>query len=95
LKIIELLFGITITIAAIDISFGINFYQLYVDTKMEHATALLKSGLRANVVSERVGYMHPIKFNKMFQKHFGITPKKYQQANGVITSKRLMKLVVK
>jgi AraC-like DNA-binding protein len=68
-----------------------SFYQLYVDTKMEHAAMLLKSGLRANVVSDRVGYSHPIKFSKMFQKHFGIAPKKYQQANGITTSKRLKK----
>ncbi len=58
--------------------YGMPFFQLYMNKKMEHAAELLKNGITATVISEKIGYSHPIKFNKMFQKHFGITPKKYQ-----------------
>lgn len=58
--------------------YGKPFYQIYLDKKMEHAARLLEQGLPASAVSRRIGYSHPIKFNKMFQKYFGTTPKKYQ-----------------
>jgi AraC-like DNA-binding protein len=58
--------------------YGQPFYQLYVDKKMDYAALLLRKGLNASVISAQIGYSHPIKFNKMFQKRFGITPKKYQ-----------------
>lgn len=60
--------------------YGKTFYQYYLDKRMEYAAVLLKQGYKANDVSKRVGYgdKSSIKFNKMFQKHFGITPKKYQ-----------------
>jgi AraC-like DNA-binding protein len=61
-------------------AYGKPFYQLYMDKRMEHAAKLLKQGIKAVDVSRRIGYGEKscIKFNKMFQKHFGITPKKYQ-----------------
>ncbi len=58
--------------------YGKSFYQVYIDKKMEYAANLLSLGHTASYISDRIGYSHPIKFNKMFQKHFGITPKKYQ-----------------
>lgn len=58
--------------------FGKPFYQVYLEKKMEHAARLLKNGQTATYISNHLGYSHPIKFNKMFQKHFGVTPKKYQ-----------------
>lgn len=60
--------------------YGKPFYQLYMDKRMEHAAKLLKNGYKAVEVSKCIGYSDSscIKFNKMFQKHFGITPKKYQ-----------------
>lgn len=57
------------------------FYEFFLDKKMEHAAKLLRQGYTANKVSERIGYSHPIKFNKMFQKRHGVTPKKYQTIN--------------
>jgi AraC-like DNA-binding protein len=54
------------------------FYQLYMEKRMEYAAKLLKNGYGANKVSERLGYSQAIKFNKIFQKYYGITPKKYQ-----------------
>ncbi len=58
--------------------YGKSFYQVYLDKKMEHAATLLKKGYSASYISNRIGYSHPIKFSKMFQKHYGITPKKFQ-----------------
>jgi AraC-like DNA-binding protein len=60
--------------------YGGSFYQVYLDKKMEYAAQLLQKGYRATKVSAMVGYGEKscIKFNKMFQKHFGVTPKKYQ-----------------
>ncbi len=57
---------------------------------MELAAKLLKKGYKATEVAKMVGYgeKSDIKFNKMFQKHFGITPKKYQLANDVYVNKR-------
>ncbi|RDB08033.1 helix-turn-helix domain-containing protein [Runella aurantiaca] len=58
--------------------FGKPFYQVYMEHKMEYAASLLREGQTASTVSHRIGYAHPIKFNKMFQKVYGITPYKYQ-----------------
>ncbi len=55
-----------------------TFYQLYMEKRMEYAAKLLKKGYDANKVSGRLGYSQAIKFNKIFQKYYGITPKKYQ-----------------
>jgi AraC-like DNA-binding protein len=63
--------------------YGKSFYQVYMDKKMEYAAQLLRRGYRANKVSAMVGYGEKscIKFNKMFQKHFGMTPKRYQMTH--------------
>lgn len=60
--------------------YGKTFYQVYIQKRMEYAAQLLQKGYRANKVSAMVGYGEKscIKFNKMFQKHFGETPKRYQ-----------------
>ena len=57
-----------------------TLYQIYMEARMEKSAELLRRGYRANTVSKMVGYgeKSAIKFNKMFQKHFGITPKRYQ-----------------
>lgn len=60
--------------------YGASFFKLYMNRKMEYAGELLREGFRATEVSKKLGYggNSSIKFNKMFQKHFGVTPKKYQ-----------------
>lgn len=58
--------------------YGKPFYQLYMEKKMKYAAILLRKGYRANAVSKRIGYSQPIKFNMVFQKYMGMTPKKYQ-----------------
>jgi AraC-like DNA-binding protein len=57
---------------------GRPFYQIYMERKMDYAAKLLREGRTAQDTSTLIGYSHPIKFNKMFQKYFGLTPKKYQ-----------------
>lgn len=60
--------------------YGKTLYQMYMDKRMDKASSLLKSGYKAVEVARLVGYgvNSSIKFNKMFQKYFGTTPKKYQ-----------------
>jgi AraC-like DNA-binding protein len=58
--------------------YGKTFYQVYMYKKMKYAARLLQNGIKASQISKRLGYSQPIKFNKMFQKHYGMTPKKYQ-----------------
>lgn len=64
-------------------NYGKTFYQLHMEFKMKHAAKLMLQGYQANVVSKMIGYSNnsSIKFNKMFQKYFGMTPKKYQMSN--------------
>jgi AraC-like DNA-binding protein len=66
--------------SAFKVKYRKPFYQVYMIKRMEYAAKLLKNGYKAVEVSKLVGYGEKscIKFNKMFQKHFGITPKKYQ-----------------
>ncbi|MFN4147322.1 MAG: helix-turn-helix transcriptional regulator [Runella sp.] len=63
--------------------YGTPFYQAYMNKKMERALKLLLEGHKCQEVSRMIGYgeISAIKFNKMFQKHFGITPKKFQMLN--------------
>jgi len=60
--------------------YGKSFYQLYIDKKMDYAASLLRKGHKAKEIARMIGYgdKSSIKFNKMFQKHFGVTPKKFQ-----------------
>ncbi|MFN8344282.1 MAG: helix-turn-helix transcriptional regulator [Spirosomataceae bacterium] len=59
--------------------FGRSFYQVYLDRKMEYACELLTKGYKAFEVSQMIGYTAPIKFNKRFQKQFGVTPFQYKR----------------
>lgn len=58
--------------------YGKSFNQVYMDKKMEYVAELLEGGYKAVDVSVQLGYSQPIKFSKMFQKHFGVTPRRYQ-----------------
>lgn len=61
--------------------YGRTMYNCYMEKRMQYAAELLKQGFKANAVSARMGYTAPIKFNKMFQKHFGTTPYQYRKTN--------------
>lgn len=58
--------------------YGTTFFHYSIEKKMEYAAELLRQGLKATQVSDKLGYVHPIKFNKMFQKYYGMTPHKYR-----------------
>ncbi|WP_028526958.1 helix-turn-helix domain-containing protein [Runella limosa] len=60
--------------------YGQSFSFLHLEKRMEYAKQLLRKGFTCKEVAKMVGYggNSAIKFNKMFQKHFGITPKRYQ-----------------
>lgn len=58
--------------------YGSPFYEYYMNKKMKYASIQLLQGLPVSAVSSMVGYSQPIKFIKMFLKHFGVTPKQYQ-----------------
>lgn len=60
--------------------YGQPMYKAYMQSRMMKSAELLGKGYKASAVSTMVGYgdKSGIKFNKMFQKHFGMTPKKYQ-----------------
>lgn len=60
--------------------YGKPFFQIYMEKRMECAAQLLKQGYKASEVKSMVGYgdKSAIKFNKMFQKYYNMTPKKYQ-----------------
>lgn len=64
-------------------AYGKTFYRLYMEKKMAYAKTLLLQGHKAVDVAKRIGYgeKSAIKFNKMFQKHFGATPKKFQMSH--------------
>ncbi len=71
-----------------------TLYVSYMEKRMEHAAMLLKKGHTATDVTRLVGYgpKSAIKFNKMFQKHFGLTPKSYQmQHYGSQTARKRVK----
>lgn len=61
--------------------YGQTFYQVLLKARMDKSAELLKQGYKARHVSQYVGYglNSDIKFNKMFQRHFGMTPKAYQK----------------
>lgn len=58
--------------------YGTTLFHYSIEKKMEYAAELLIQGLKATEVSDKLGYTQPIKFNKMFQKYFGVTPHKYR-----------------
>ncbi|MCP1386544.1 helix-turn-helix domain-containing protein [Runella salmonicolor] len=65
--------------------YGKPFYQYYLEQRMKYASELLLRGYKSTEVAIQVGYGEKsiIKFTKMFHKHFGITPKKYQMSHSV------------
>ncbi len=65
-----------------------TFMQAHLEKRMQRAAVLLREGHACNKVALMVGYAEnsAIKFNKMFQKHYNITPKKYQLQRGLLSN---------
>lgn len=59
---------------------GISYIKHLTRLRMEQAKALLRSGLRVNEVSERVGYLNYRHFTELFKKIVGMTPGQYRDA---------------
>lgn len=74
--------------------YGMTLHQYYMIKKMDHAANLVRSGHTITSVSKIIGYAHPIKFTKMFQKHFGISPKKYQQFQKNLSLEKLRRQII-
>ncbi|GEM_PF-472395 len=59
---------------------GISYIKHLTRLRMEHAKSLLRSGLRVQEVSERVGYLNYRHFTELFKKIVGMTPGQYRDA---------------
>lgn len=61
-------------------SYGESIYQFHQRAKLNYAADLLKTQrYTVSQVAYKVGYSQSIKFIKIFEKHFGITPGKFKQ----------------
>lgn len=60
---------------------GISYIKHLTGLRMERAKALLRSGMRVNEVSERVGYQNYRHFTELFKKTVGTTPGQYRDAH--------------
>lgn len=74
--------------------YGMTLHQYYMVKKMDHAANLIRGGHTITSVSKIIGYAHPIKFTKMFQKHFRISPKKYQQFQKNLSLEKLRSQII-
>ncbi len=57
---------------------GISFSKYLLNVRMRHAKALLRSGEKVTIVSEKVGYCSYRHFCKVFKQATGVTPKEYR-----------------
>ena len=57
---------------------GISYSKYLLNVRMNHAMALLRTGEKVTVVSEKVGYYNYRHFCETFKKHVGMTPKQYR-----------------
>jgi AraC-like DNA-binding protein len=61
--------------------FGDTIYNYYQKIRMEEAAFLLKQGRQSvSEVGYRLGFSNLSHFSRLFQKHYGLTPKKYASA---------------
>jgi AraC-like DNA-binding protein len=62
-------------------TFGDTIYNYYQNERMQEAGFLLKhAGYSVSEVGYRLGFSNLSHFSRLFEKHFGITPKKYSAA---------------
>ncbi|HEV2830435.1 MAG TPA: AraC family transcriptional regulator [Hanamia sp.] len=62
-------------------TFGETIYNYYQKIRMEEAAFLLKqAGYSVSEVGYQLGFSNLSHFSRLFQKHYGITPKKYSSA---------------
>ncbi|HCX4694587.1 TPA: helix-turn-helix transcriptional regulator [Escherichia coli] len=60
---------------------GVNFNQLLLDVRMNHAAKLIvRSNKQINMIANSVGYTSISYFIKVFKDYYGITPKQFEIA---------------
>lgn len=58
--------------------FGDTIYNYYQKLRMEEAAFMLKqAGYSVSEAGYRLGFSNLSHFSRLFEKHFGVTPKKY------------------
>lgn len=60
--------------------FGDTIYNYYQKARMEEAAFLLKQAYSVSEVGYQMGFRSLSHFSKVFQQHYGVTPKKYAAA---------------
>ena len=61
---------------------GVSYIKYLTKIRMETAKTMLKSGMRVNEVSDRIGYYNYRHFTEVFKKHIGLTPGQYRDVKG-------------
>ncbi|NQX71128.1 response regulator [Paenibacillus alba] len=57
---------------------GSSFIQYMTNLRIEESKRLMKTGLRISDISEKIGYVNPEHFSRMFKKVTGLSPKAYR-----------------
>lgn len=63
---------------------GLNFSEYLNQVRLQRAAELLKDPtLKISLIATQVGYRDPSYFNRLFKKHFGVTPNQYRNSLGL------------
>ncbi|MCY9696780.1 helix-turn-helix domain-containing protein [Paenibacillus alginolyticus] len=61
---------------------GCNFIHYLTKLRIEEAKQLLEKGIKISDISERIGYLNPEHFSRIFKKMTGFSPKAYRESLG-------------
>ncbi|WP_240343811.1 helix-turn-helix domain-containing protein [Paenibacillus sp. SYP-B3998] len=61
---------------------GCNFIHYLTRLRVEEAKRLLELGIKISDISEKIGYLNPEHFSRMFKKMTGYSPKAYRESLG-------------
>lgn len=60
-------------------TYGKPIYKAHIEVKLARALKMLEAGYNVKIVANQLGYTQPIKFIKIFQRHYGVTPGKLKR----------------
>lgn len=63
---------------------GCNFIHYLTKLRIEEAKQLLEQGIKISDISERIGYLNPEHFSRIFKKMTGFSPKAYRESLGKV-----------